>query len=90
MKRTKTNWVVKEYKCEACGATTLKKTKFCFQCGRQALPGPVVEEIPYIEWLPVDEEDDAFDCSNCGAMVTRRYNYCPLCGGIRKESGVDV
>ena len=32
------------------------------------------------EWLPVDEENDAWDCSLCGAMVSRKTNYCPRCG----------
>lgn len=32
------------------------------------------------EWLPVDEKNDAFDCSVCGAMVRNKYKYCPRCG----------
>lgn len=32
------------------------------------------------EWLPVDEKNDAWDCSLCGAMVGRKTNYCPRCG----------
>ncbi len=32
------------------------------------------------EWLPVDELNDAFDCSYCGAMVGRKTLYCPGCG----------
>ena len=35
---------------------------------------------PTGEWLPVDEENDAWDCSLCGAMVGRKTNYCPRCG----------
>lgn len=31
-------------------------------------------------WLPVDELEDAFDCSECDAMVQKKYNYCPKCG----------
>lgn len=32
------------------------------------------------EWLDVDEKQDAFDCSLCGAMVGRKCLYCPGCG----------
>lgn len=32
------------------------------------------------EWLPVDDALDAFDCSECDAMVQRKHNYCPKCG----------
>lgn len=32
------------------------------------------------EWIKVDDENDAFDCSECGAMVKRRCLYCPGCG----------
>lgn len=32
------------------------------------------------EWLPVDDKNDAWDCSLCGAMVGRKTNYCPRCG----------
>lgn len=31
-------------------------------------------------WIVVDEMNDAFDCDNCPAMVSRPYNYCPRCG----------
>ena len=33
---------------------------------------------PY--WLPVDELYDAFDCSECSAMVKYPYDVCPHCG----------
>ena len=32
------------------------------------------------EWIPVDELNDAFDCSVCDVMVSKRLNYCPNCG----------
>ena len=35
---------------------------------------------PIGEWLPVDDKNDAWDCSFCGAMVGRKTNYCPRCG----------
>lgn len=31
-------------------------------------------------WIPVDDKNDAFDCSECIAMVARKSNYCPRCG----------
>lgn len=31
-------------------------------------------------WIPVDEKCDAFDCSECVAMVQKPTNYCPRCG----------
>jgi len=42
----------------------------------------LVEYAPIIHgrWVPVDEKQDAFDCSECDAMVQRRYNFCPKCG----------
>lgn len=44
------------------------------------LPIADVQPIVYGEWLPVDEMKDAFDCSECDAMVMRRYHFCPKCG----------
>ena len=38
------------------------------------------EPIRYGEWLPVDEKEDAFDCSECDVMVMKKHNYCPNCG----------
>lgn len=37
-------------------------------------------------WLAVDDKDDAFDCSRCGAMVQKRVNYCPRCGASMRKS----
>ena len=34
----------------------------------------------YGYWIPVDEKEDAFDCSKCDAMVSKRLNFCPQCG----------
>ena len=32
-------------------------------------------------WIKVDDEEPiAYDCSECLAMVKRKYNYCPNCG----------
>lgn len=38
------------------------------------------EPVRHGEWLPVDELYDAFDCSECDAMVHKPCNYCPKCG----------
>lgn len=36
--------------------------------------------VPHGRWIPVDDKYDAFDCSECDAMVRRRHNFCPKCG----------
>ena len=37
-------------------------------------------------WLKVDDEEPiAYDCSECGAMVSRRYRFCPDCGAKMVE-----
>lgn len=37
-------------------------------------------------WLKVDDEEPiAYDCSECGAMVSRRYRFCPDCGAKMQE-----
>lgn len=38
------------------------------------------EPAKYGYWLPVDEKEDAFDCSECDAMVQKKHNFCPKCG----------
>lgn len=43
-------------------------------------PAADVTEVRHGEWIPVDEQYDAFDCSECEAMVSRMMNYCPRCG----------
>ncbi len=42
----------------------------------------LVEYAPIVHgrWIPVDEKQDAFDCSECDAMVQRQHNFCPKCG----------
>lgn len=60
---------------------------YCPRCG-QKLDG--LKDRNYGEWLPVDDQDDAFDCPFCDAMVQKRVNFCPKCGadmrGRCKES----
>ena len=42
--------------------------------------------IPHGHWIPVDELNDAFDCSECNIMVRKKHNFCPNCGiDMRKE-----
>ena len=43
---------------------------------------PTVDAAPVVhaKWLPVDDKFDAFDCSECGAMVMCKHKYCPHCG----------
>lgn len=41
---------------------------------------PTINTERHGEWLPVDELYDAFDCSECDAMVHKPCNYCPKCG----------
>ena len=44
------------------------------------LPSADVAPVRHGHWIPVDEQEDAFDCSECDAMVSKRVNYCPKCG----------
>lgn len=44
------------------------------------IPAEDVEPVLHGHWIPVDETEDAFDCSECDAMVGRRCNFCPKCG----------
>lgn len=50
-------------------------------------PAADVAEVRHGEWIPVDEKRDAFDCSECDAMVSRMMNYCPRCGARMKGEG---
>ena len=55
------------------------------------VPAADVRPVVHGRWIPVDEENDAFDCSECDAMVSRKYNFCPKCGAdmrsqVTKES----
>lgn len=37
--------------------------------------------IKYIPPIPAEDDGvDAWDCSECGAMVSKPTNYCPHCG----------
>lgn len=46
----------------------------------EAIPAADVQPVRHGQWIPVDEMEDAFDCSECDAMVSKRLNYCPNCG----------
>ena len=46
----------------------------------KAVSAADVQPIRHGRWIPVDEMEDAFDCSECDAMVSKRLNYCPKCG----------
>ena len=59
----------------------------------------VIREMPTIEaepvrhgkWIKVDDDKPiAYDCSECDAMVTRMYNYCPKCGAKMEEGDTTV
>ena len=45
---------------------------------------PIIEvsprQVQIGEWIAVDPSHDAFDCSNCTAMVRHKVQYCPKCG----------
>lgn len=54
----------------------------------------VIREMPTIDaepvrhghWIKVDDDVPiAYDCSECDAMVSRPYNYCPNCGAKMGE-----
>ena len=36
---------------------------------------------------PGDEGNPAWDCSECNAMVSKQYNYCPRCGAKMLKEG---
>lgn len=44
------------------------------------VPSAEAASVRHGQWLPVDENEDAFDCSECDAMVQKRHNFCPKCG----------
>ncbi len=46
----------------------------------KSAPAADVAPVRHGRWIPVDEMEDAFDCSECDAMVSKRLNYCPKCG----------
>ncbi len=45
-----------------------------------SIPSADVRPVVRGEWLAVDDRNDAFDCSVCDAMVSKRLNFCPHCG----------
>lgn len=48
---------------------------------------PVTPKQKVGRWIKVDDEEPiAYDCSECGAMVSRRYRFCPNCGAKMAES----
>lgn len=47
---------------------------------KEIIDAPEIDPIVHGRWLPVDEKEDAFDCSVCDAMVKKRHNFCPKCG----------
>lgn len=53
------------------------------------IPAADVAPVIHGTWLPVDELNDAFDCSKCDAMVAKRLNYCPICGA-KMDGGVSA
>lgn len=56
-------------------------------CGKPALCKDAIALIEGQEgeWLPVDNTQNAFDCSLCDAMVSRKCLYCPGCGAKMKN-----
>lgn len=48
-----------------------------------------IRKRPDGEWLrvpdyPGDEDNPAWDCSECGAMCSKKHNFCPCCGAQMK------
>lgn len=50
-------------------------------------PSIEAEPVRHGRWLPVDEKNDAFDCSECDSMVSNKFNYCPHCGSYNGGGG---
>lgn len=50
------------------------------------LPSEALRENIHGKWLPlpprnyVQEECGFFQCSNCGARIINKWNFCPNCG----------
>ena len=52
-------------------------------------PAVDAEPVRHGKWLYVGYgKPDAWDCSECGVMVTKQYFYCPRCGA-RMDGGTD-
>lgn len=61
---------------EEIGATTFWKMRDDIQKLQ-----PSTSQRPRGEWIKVDDEEPiAYDCSECGSMMSKKYNYCPNCG----------
>ena len=74
---------MKEYIERAAALNALKIARGYCPCAYDEItriPAADVAEVRPGEWIPVDEKRDAFDCSECDAMVSRMMNYCPNCG----------
>lgn len=51
---------------------------------KQLPPAALYPKIGH--WIKVDNEEPiAYDCSECTAMVSRKYRYCPKCGAKMVE-----
>lgn len=51
----------------------------------QALPAADVRENVKAEWSAMDDDKDCFECSECDAIVGKRYRFCPNCGAQMLE-----
>ena len=48
---------------------------------------PVTPNQKMGHWIKVDDEEPiAYDCSECVAMVSRRYRFCPDCGAKMEDT----
>lgn len=55
--------------------------------GHEYTISEICKRLAHGQWLPVDEKNDAFDCSKCDIMVHKRLNYCPNCGAKMDAEG---
>lgn len=91
-----------QHKCLECPYNPSPGMKWPYGCikGQADVVGDAVHLIrqamprAHGYWIPVDDKNDAFDCSECVAMVMKPYNYCPRCGaemevyrGEERETG---
>lgn len=54
------------------------------------LPVADVEVVRHGSWLPVNEKEDDFGCSECNEVVQKRHNFCPKCGAKMDAKMVEV
>ena len=74
-----TLYEIGEAPCKSCGIHDMLEEI-------EMYPAADVRPVVRGKWIPVDEKEDAFDCSECDAMVSKRCNFCPGCGAdMRKE-----